>query len=111
MSTLTHEQLTLQEKFDADVYGSTRGLFETLLLRTFDRAKQGEDVSAEVGVLLENYNNASEGCQRMAGLHRRANNVVIAARQACDALNPPNNDEEAGALRTLQAVLAYTGKS
>lgn len=106
MSTMTEQQLTQQEQLDADVYDSNRSLYEHLLLRTFSRAKQGEDVATEIGVLVENYVNMSNSCQRMVGLHRRASNVVTAAKGAADALSPANNGEEAAALDALRATLA-----
>lgn len=68
---MTEQELQTQERYDENIYASTRAMFEVLLHQTIDKAKAGEDCQEQLGALIEAYNNASEGCQRLVGKLRR----------------------------------------
>lgn len=68
---MTEQQLLDQEKMDADIYGSTRSLFENLMFRMIEKIQMGESHSADQKALLEAYNSASEDSQRLVGRLRR----------------------------------------
>ena len=73
MAKYTPEQLDDMEKMDEQVYASTRAMFEHLLILTIDETDM-EKRQAKVATLVETYNNASEGCQRLMGKIRRLEN-------------------------------------
>lgn len=72
----TEEELLAQEKFDRDIYESTRALFEQTLFLFKAAVTAGDTARANElqGVLIENYNMASKGSERLMGLLRRAEN-------------------------------------
>lgn len=74
----TEAEIARQEKFDADVYGSSRSLFEHLFRMFREAVENGDTEKANEyqTTLLENYNSTSEGCQRLMGRVRRLENPI-----------------------------------
>lgn len=68
---MTEQELQTQERYDENIYASTRAMFEVLLHKTIDTAKAGEDCQAQLGIMIKTYNNASVSCQRLVGKLRR----------------------------------------
>ena len=68
---MTEEELLEQERMDKEVYDSTRSMFEFLMARMIEKIQMGEDHSADRKALLNAYNSASEGNQRLVSKIRR----------------------------------------
>ncbi len=76
MTKRTEAELLEQEKMDERIYSSTRSLFEEAMLLYREAVQEGrvERANELQGVLLDNYNHASEASQRLMGLLRRTKN-------------------------------------
>lgn len=77
MTKRTEEELLRQEKLDTDVYGSTRSMFEHVVMRYREAVADGniERANELQTTIIDNYNSASESCQEMMGRLRRAENI------------------------------------
>ena len=84
---MNEEQLKQQEQMDADVYGSTRGMFEILLDQMVAEAMNGQNTAVKRKAVLDAYRSASQGAQNLMGQVRRAqNDIKVLEKSALDTV-------------------------